>query len=240
MKSAPARVIPLVFTVVSLLYLAFSFSLESRRMIGDEQGWDPGSRALPVAMGLLMLTLSVYLAFREGRRPAQARTQALVTTGPRRLVFLTIGASVLYIALFVPLGFVLSTHLLVYTLVYFNEKQDVTAAALPGFAAGLFGGLSFVLALYSLGRLITRSLFLFGRSRGSALLTNRSLAALVVLAVAALLFLLLLLTIRPRRRPTAVRIPLRAVLVASGTTELLYLVFKQVFFVGLARGVIPW
>jgi hypothetical protein len=238
MKSTTSRVIPLVFIVVSLLYLAFSFSLESRRMIGDEQGWDPGSRALPVAMGLLMLTLSVYLAFREGRRGAQ--TEASTAAGPRRLVFLTIGLSVLYIVSFVPLGFVLSTQVLMYTLVFFNEKQDVTAAALPSFAAGLFGGLAGVLVVYSAGRLVTRGLFFLGRARGLPLLANRSFAALIALAVTALMFFLLLLAIRPSRQSPAVRVPVRAALVAAGTTEILYLVFRQVFFVSLTRGVISW
>lgn len=237
MKFGTRRIIPLVFLVVSLLYLAFSFSLEQHRMIGDERGWDPGSRALPIAMGFLMLGLSTYLIFKE---TAKEQAEGSVPTGARHLIVLTILLSVLYILFFRALGFILSTAMLLFTLIYFNYHGDIRLKLFPGFAAGLVSSTAFVLLVYTAGRFITRSLFYLGRARGFELLTSKVFSAFTVFVFVALMFAVLLVSLRKTVNKPRVRSVLVAGLTAAGVTEGLYLVFKQIFLVSLARGILFW
>jgi hypothetical protein len=237
MKFGTRRVIPLVFLVVSLLYLAFSFSLEQYRMIGDERGWDPGSRALPIAMGFLMLGLSTYLVLRETTKEQEEQA---VSSGARKLILLTIVLSVLYILAFRLLGFILSTAILLFTLIYFNYHENVRLKLLPRFSVGLISSTVFVLLIYTAGRFITRSLFYLGRVRGYELFTSKVFSAFVVLLFAAVLFALLLVFFRKTVNKAETRSMLIAGLMAAGVTEGLYLVFKQIFLVNLARGIVFW
>jgi len=237
MKFGTRRVIPLVFLAVSLLYLAFSFSLQQYRMIGDERGWDPGSRALPIAMGFLMLGLSIYLILRETSKEKGEQT---VPPAARKLILLTIVLSVLYILAFRFLGFILSTAILLFTLIYFNYHENVRLKLLPVFSGGLVSSTAFVLLIYTAGRFITRSLFYLGRARGCELFTSKVFSAFVVLLFVAILFAVLLISFRKSVSNTKTRSMLIAGLVAAGVTEGLYLVFKQIFLVNLARGIIFW
>jgi hypothetical protein len=237
MKFGARRIIPLVFLAVSLLYLAFSFSLEQHRMIGDERGWDPGSRALPIAMGFLMLGLSIYLILREtaGKQEEQA-----VVPAARKLILLTIVLSVLYILSFRALGFILSTAVLLFTLIYFNYQESIRLKLLPVYFLGLISSTAFVLLIYTAGRFITRSFFYLGRARGCELFTSKVFSAFVVLLFAAVLFTVLLVFFRKIVNKEKIRSMLVAGLMAAGVTEGLYLVFKQIFLVNLARGVVFW
>jgi putative tricarboxylic transport membrane protein len=237
MKFGTRRIIPLVFLVVSLLYLAFSFSLEQYRMIGDERGWDPGSRALPIAMGFLMLGLSTYLIFKETTKEQAERS---VPAGARNLILLTIVLSVLYILVFRALGFILSTAILLFTLIYFNYQENVRLELLPRFAAGLISSAAFVLLVYTAGRFITRSLFYLGRARGYELFTSKVFSAFLVLLFVAVLFAVLLISFRKTVNKPEIRSMFIAGLIAAGVTEGLYLVFKQIFLVSLARGIVFW
>jgi hypothetical protein len=237
MKFGTRRIIPLVFLIVSLLYLAFCFSLQQYRMIGDERGWDPGSRALPIAMGFLMLGLSTYLIFKETTKEQAERS---VSAGARNLILLTIFLSVLYILVFRSLGFILSTAILLFTLIYFNYHGNIRLELFPGFAAGLVSSTAFVLLVYTAGRFITRSLFYLGRARDFELLTSKVFSAFTVFVVVVLMFAVLLVFLRKTVNKPRVRSVLVAVLTAAGVTEGLYLVFKQIFLVSLARGIVFW
>jgi hypothetical protein len=237
MKFGTRRVIPLIFFVVSLLYLAFSFSLEQYRMIGDERGWDPGSRALPIAMGFLMSGLSIYLILRE---TAKEQEEQAIPSGARKLILLTIVLSILYILAFRVLGFILSTAVLLFTLIYFNYHEDVRLKLLPRFFLGLISSTAFVLLIYTAGRFITRSIFYLGRARGYELFTSKVFSAFVVLLFAAALFAVLLVFLRKTVNKTETRSLIIAGLMAAGVTEGLYLVFKQIFLVNLARGIVFW
>jgi hypothetical protein len=232
------RIIPVAFIVLSVLYLAWAFTLDERRMIGDEEGWDPGPRALPVAMGALMLGLSTHLAFRGWKAPA---APASVPTPAVRLMLLTAALTSLYIASFRVLGFVLATTGLLYLLFFFNSMQDVRVRLLPSCLAGLAACASLTLILYTAGRWVSRALPAYGRSIGQAVLTDRTLGAgASFLAVAALFVATVALSraIRGARSPLG-RIPI-AVLTAAGMTEGLYIVFGQVFLVRLAPGLLYW
>lgn len=231
------KAIPRVFILISIFYLIFAFSLEQRRMIGDERGWDPGSRALPVGTGVIMLATSIYLTLRERHG---AEDQGKLEKGSARLIALTIVLSVFYILLLKTTGFILSTNALLFTLVYFNYREGIEWHMVPGFSLGFVVSSVFVVLIYSLGRFITRSLFLYGTGSGLELFSGKLFTSGVTVAVLAAIFLpILLISGRITRSAEAkcIRIPL---LTAPAVTEILYLVFRQIFLVRLAEGLITW
>ncbi len=262
------RIIPLVFMALSVLYLVFALTLKERHMIGDVRGWDPGSRFLPVGVGALGLAVSAYLFVREllkagGRRrkggaPAPPRAPSTPRPGTLRpggppaapaaepvrpaagLVVFAVAATLLYIATFRLLGFILGTNLLLFLLVYFSFRREVRLEmALPA-AWGAAASSAFVLVLYSLGRLVTRSMVLYGKRADLELLTNKPLTAAAALLAAGVPYLLVLLLTRKAGRREAARHWRTAFLTAPAVTEIFYLVFRQVFLVSLARGLSAW
>jgi len=232
------RIIPIAFILASLLYLLLSFSLEQKRMIGDELGWDPGPRALPLGTGLLMLGLSLYLLFKEWKAAPAAKVGDPAIL---RLIVLTLIVTVLYIVAFKPVGFILATALFLFTLGYFNYKQDVRLAMTADFIKGLAGCAAFTLFVYSAGKWVTRFFFTLGRQTRQQLFTGRVFAAGVSLAVCVLfLFLAVFLLKRLRGGRASLSKSAVSALTATGTTEILYICFKQLFLVSLASGLIFW
>ncbi len=250
------RVVSVSLIVVALLYLAFSLTMEQRKMIGDERGWDPGSRTIPVGIGLITLVASVYLTYKEGRptegpgagpggavtgaREIQSEESQSEASSVRRLVILTVGLSVFFIVGFRFLGFILATHTFLFALIYFNCKQDVRWRMVPLFLLSLPVATLVMILFYSIGRYISRQLFLAGRKWEAPILTDKVFTAgapfLVLSVLLGLLTFLLVRRVKGERHRPAVL----AGLVAVGATELLYIVFKQVFWVSLAKGLIFW
>jgi len=238
MKLRSKSLIPLIFVLVAILYLSFGFSLEQRRMIGDERGWDPGSRAMPIGTGFLMLGVSIYLFLKESAAlDGEERTADIASV---KLVSLTIALSALYILSFRYIGFVLATYFLLVTLVYFNDSGDIAWKLIPRFMTGAGFGCGFILLLYSLGRTITRYLVLTGKRSKLELLSNRLFTTGITFIVLAVLFLISLGVAKKYLKSKESNRMMKAVCVATATTELLYLVFKQIFWVSLAKGIINW
>ncbi len=232
------KIIPVVFIVVSLLYIAFGFSLEHRRMIGDEKGWDPGSRAMPLGVGFLMLAASIYLTLKKESFEKLGQLQP--DSGSVKLISLTIMLSVMYIFFFRYVGFILATNILLFTLIYFNSRQDISWNMIPNWGLGGLFSTGFTLLIYSIGRVTTRFLFLTGKRSNIVLLTNRLVTTGLTCALATLIFLIALFFVRKFLRGTPAKILMHAVFIATGLTEFLYLVFRQVFWVSLAQGIITW
>ncbi|HUV07116.1 MAG TPA: tripartite tricarboxylate transporter TctB family protein [Spirochaetia bacterium] len=237
MKLGIRRIIALAFLIFSLLYIAFSFSLKEMRMIGDDRGWDPGSRALPLGLGFLMLALSIYLSYRESRK--QHSPQPL-EAGSRRLILLTVTLSVLYILLFEPIGFILTTSLLLYTLIYFNYEQDIRREMAVKFLAGFIFTLLLTLTVYTISRFVIRGLFSIGKSSGVEFLSSRLFSSFIALFLTAVLYMVLILSGRKMLGKPSTRAIVISVLTSAGVTEVLYLVFKQIFYVSLTQGIIIW
>jgi hypothetical protein len=232
------RILLTAFLAASLFFLVLALTLDERRMSGDEQGWDPGPRALPVATGGLMLGLTIYLMLRTWNT-APASKQ--VEPAARRLVLFAIGLSVLYILVFIPLGFVLATTSLLYLLSWFNFKLDLRRDLLAGCLKGWAAGLGFSLVLYTIGRWVSSGLFFYGRSSGQALLADRSFGAgASLLAVSAVFLLAIFIMKRRRGRGLPLGRTSLSVLTAVGLTEGLYIVFQQLFLVELASGLLGW
>jgi len=232
------RVIPVAFIVASLLYIMFSFTVEQRTMIGDVKGWDPGSRAMPIGIGFIMLTASVYLACKERRSPGREEERQEPST--IKLVVLTILLSTFYILCFRFLGFIIATHILLFTLIYFNYKQDIRWNMIPVFFLGLLISTSAMVLFYSIGRYISRYLFLLGRRLDVAVLKGKIFTAGLPFVVLLVVFALLLLLLSKAMKREKYHIPLVAGFAAIGVTEFLFIVFKQIFWVSLVKGLTFW
>lgn len=231
------RILLAAFLAASLLFLALALTLDDRRMSGDEQGWDPGPRALPIAAGGLMLGLTVYLMLRSWNAPSNSKPLARPA---RRLVLFAIALTVIYILVFIPVGFIPATASLLYLLAYFNFKLDFRRDLLAGCLKGWGACLAFSLGLYGAGKWTSRALFFYGRSSGQALLADRSFGAGASLLAVGAVFLLAIFVLKRRNGSAPLGRSSLSVLTAAGLTEGLYIVFQQLFLVELASGLLGW
>ncbi len=245
---------PLAWLVFSLWYLIFAFSIEARRMPADREGWDPGSNAVPVGLGIIMVVVSLYLVLSD-RGTLRTNQPAAEVAGPatpvssretdgndralRRLTVLTLVVTAIYILIFRWSGFVLSTTALMVTLTFFFSRGDTHLADLPRFGMTLGATALVTVALYSLGRWIIRWTQYYGRTLDIELFRNRLFTALLALAAWALV-VAPAMAIARRRGVRFNRPGTRAAVVSAVTTLGLYLVFQQIFRVALPGGWVAW
>ena len=237
MKKSTRIVIPIVFIFFSLLYIILSFSIEQRKMIGDEMGWDPGSRAMPIGIGFLMLGVSIYLFFKERKSGEEEITLDFAS---KKLIIITIMLSILYILFFRFVGFVLSTNILLFALIYFYYKRDIRWNMIQNFSIGLFLSVGLMILFYSIGRFTTRFLFLIGRNSNIEIFSGRLFITGVTFLVLLFIFFAMLLLFKKVIKNENFRIPLLSGFIAIGVTEFIYIIFKQIFWVSLAKGLIFW
>lgn len=243
---------PLAWLVFSLWYLIFALSIEARRMPADREGWDPGSNAVPVGLGIIMVAVSLYLVFTDrGQarvgRPAPAAADAGETPrrdngnarALRRLTTLTLIVTTAYILMFRWAGFVLSTTILMVTLTFFFSRGDMHRSDLGRYGTTLGATALATVALYSLGRWIIRWTQYYGRTLDIELFRNRLFTALLALAAWALIIAPAMAI--ARRHGIRFNQPgTRAAVVSAVTTLGLYLVFQQIFRVALPGGWVAW
>ena len=237
MKNSTRIIIPIVFIFFSLLYIILSFSIEQRKMIGDEMGWDPGSRAMPIGIGFLMLGVSIYLFFKERKSGEEEIT---LDSASKKLIILTIMLSILYILFFRFVGFILSTNVLLFALIYFYYKRDIRWNMIQNFSIGLFLSVGLMILFYSIGRFTTRFLFLIGRNSNIEIFSGRLFITGVTFLILLFIFFTILLLFRKVIKNENFRIPLLSGFIAIGVTEFIYIIFKQIFWVSLAKGLIFW
>ena len=237
MKNSTRIIIPIVFIFFSLLYIILSFSIEQRKMIGDEMGWDPGSRAMPIGIGFLMLGVSIYLFFKERKSGEEEIT---LDSASKKLIIITIMLSILYILFFRFVGFILSTNVLLFALIYFYYKRDIRWNMIQNFSIGLFLSVGLMILFYSIGRFTTRFLFLIGRNSNIEIFSGRLFITGVTFLILLFIFFTILLLFRKVIKNENFRIPLLSGFIAIGVTEFIYIIFKQIFWVSLAKGLIFW
>lgn len=235
--------LPFVFMMVSILYFIYVISLGSSAMIGDEIGGDPGGMMLPLVLSIFMFVASTIL-FLTDKKPQEA-TEKVQGSAQRRLFLLTVIVAILYVAAMRPLGFIITTALLIFTLTFYYLQGTIVRKDTVTWAVGTVATLAILLALYSIGRIITRYLLLSARQgRIPQLLGSTSVVVGVVLVVILALYYLLYKLTRTRfhhdRVPSSVSRAFDACMISVLTTESLYLVFRQMFLVELVRGLITW
>lgn len=232
------RVIPIAFIIIALLYIIFSFTVEERKMIGDVKGWDPGSRAIPIGIGFIMLTASIYLSRKEKNTPI--RDKKPYDPGIRKLTILTILLCIFFILFFRFLGFIISTHIFLFSLIFLYYKRDIRCSLIPEFSIGLLICTGVMIAFYSIGRFTGRYLFLLGRKSEIPVLKSKLITVGVPLVILLVLFTVLLIILKKPIKKWKYRVTLIAGLSAVAITEFLFIIFKQIFLVSLVKGFVFW
>jgi len=242
-KLSTNKIIAFAFLIFSILYIIFGFSIEQRRMIGDQQGWDPGSRAIPIGIGSIMLIVSMYIIL-SGREKEDTAAEKPHDTASRKLVILSIIVPILYIFLFRLLGFIVMTIFLLFTLIYFSYRKDIKWEYTPQYLFGFTISAVSMILIYSIGRYLTRLLIRTGKSNSIKFLSNNLFTSSIVITTTALIFFIVILIDNriKAKRPAAGEANLLfiSILTSVGVTEFLYIIFKQIFWVSLAKGVIFW
>lgn len=242
-KLSTNKIIAFAFLIFSILYIIFGFSIEQRRMIGDKQGWDPGSRAIPIGIGSIMLIVSMYIIL-SGREKEDTAAEKPHDIASRKLVILSIIVPILYIFLFRLLGFVVMTIFLLFTLIYFSYRKDIKWKSLPQYLFGFIISTASIITIYSIGRYLTRMFIRTGKRSGIEFLSNNLFTSASVIAVTTVIFFLaVLISNRVKPKGTTAGEPNHlfiSILTSVGVTEFLYIIFKQIFWVSLAKGVIFW
>lgn len=244
------KTIPIVFFIFGIFYIIFSFSIIERKMIGDVRDWDPGSRAMPLGVGIIILLSSIYLFFKESRI-TQLKDIDIKEEGKendhhyekvtQKLILFTIILSVLYILLFRKIGFIICTVCILYILMFSYTRNDFQISfLLKSICPGLLFTLGYMLVIYSMGRWITRSLFFLGRNNNINILNSHFFIAVSTFIILLLIFIIIYFIIKKSINQETFNSTILPSFISVGITEFLYIVFKQIFWVDLAKGIIFW
>lgn len=236
--------LPFVFMLVSIIYFMYVISLGSSTMIGDDIGGDPGGMLLPLVLSIFMFIASTVLFLTDKKPEGKAKDEGFGVS-EHRLFLLTVLVAIFYVAAMRPLGFLIATAFLVYTLTFHYLRGTVARKELLPWGVGTIATLAFLLVLYSIGRTITRFLLISARQgRIPQWLGSTGFVVGIVLIVVLALYLLVLKLTRKcfhgeHVTPAATH-AFEACMISVLTTELIYLVFRQMFLVELVRGLITW
>ncbi len=235
--------LPVVFMILAVLYFVYVVGSGSSQMIGDELGGDPGGMLLPMVLSIFMFIASVYLFITD--RPAADRKPVRLGKEERQLFLLTIVVAIGYVFLSRLLGFILSTSLVLFSLSFANLRAGLFRKDCKVWLVGLVSTTVLILGVYSAGRVTTRSLLMAGRQGAiPAWLGSTGMVVFLTLLVVSALIVMLLVLTRTRfsveHSGAAVHSMWLSAMVSIISVEFLYLVFRQMFYVELVKGLITW
>lgn len=197
---------------------------------------------LPLVLSIFMFFGTTALFLTDKKLPSQS---SKMETEQKRLFVLTVVVTLLYVLLARPIGYLLTTAWLLHTLTFFYLRGDVRFKESGVWLTSLLGSTALLVGLYTIGRRITRFLLLAGR-QGTipAFFGSTSVVVAIVLVVVTALFLLFIGIAKRVGKERLTQEPIKAAYIASlvavATTELIYLIFRQLFLVELVRGIIRW
>lgn len=235
------KITPFVFFLISVIYIIYVVSLGDSKMLGDEIGGDPGGMAVPLVLGIFMLILSFFIFLTDKQEGPKAKMTAI----EKQLLLLTVIVAIAYVALARALGFILSTSLVLYFLLFINLREGVHKADLKAFFIGLVSSVGLLTLVYTVGRLITRNMTIAAR-RGNltGLLASSGVILIITLlavSVVLALFIIVFKQITKKKELSELtRQTYLCLLISVISTETLYLIFKQLFIVNLVGGIIGW
>ncbi|WFE75797.1 tripartite tricarboxylate transporter TctB family protein [Roseinatronobacter sp. S2] len=220
--------VPLGLIGFALVWLGYAWSLPSEGMIGDRFGYDPGSRFLPVAAGIVLAAALLGDLLR--RWPLMP---APVQTGP---VLAHVVALIVYLIAFRPLGFVLSTAFVLFGLIALNQRHMGQPFRLWPFVCAMAAVAVGSVAMFTAVRWVIRSCFALARTHDLPILREPAVqAGLATVAVVMAMGMMIWVCRRWRHLQYVA-----AVQVAIGTTFAIYLLFRQLFLIQLPPGILNW
>ena len=221
--------------VFSLAYFPYILAQGNSKMIGDEIGGDPGGFLLPAFLAGFMMLGALYLLFMD---KTPGRAEPAPRAGAK--FYFAICSGILYVLLFSKLGFIITSTLLVFSLSFIASLDTAIRKNLAPLFAGLAGTLAFTVGYYSAGRFMTRYLLQVGRTTSFTIASAPFFVFSANMLVLGLLLYIAAKMVR-RMKPGLMSRKVAVIsLVTAGSVEFLFLVFRQLFLVNLARGIITW
>lgn len=226
------NLMPAIMTVLSALYFVYVIMSEDTILAADAIGGDPGGKILPAFMALFMFLGFLYLTLKE--KPDGEP----MDPGTKKLFFITLVMSVLYVLLIRHIGFIILSTILLYGLEYIYTTVDEKRNAKE-----LLGGGAITIAIttvvFIIMRTITKTLMSLGRDGAlTSIFTvatfEAAISAVFVILVAVFVNKTLFKTMKVKGLNRASS----AGILTLTTVLLLYIVFKQFFSVNLAPGIL--
>ena len=226
------KILPLVMTILSGLYLIYVISSENTTLVADAVGGDPGGKLIPSIIAVFLFLGFLYITIKE--RPDGKKMEKETAV----LLALTFVLALLYVVLTKTIGFIILTTIVLYSLEYLystiGEKRKPLSAVIGG-----IGTLIVTVAVYTLMRLLTKTLGRMARA-GSlpSAFTSSTLNAVISIVFVLMFIILLYFTLHKLLKKKGLFRVANSGLITFSTVLLLYVVFKQFFLVALAPGLL--
>ena len=226
------NLMPAIMTVLSALYFVYVIMSEDTILAADAIGGDPGGKILPAFMALFMFLGFLYLTLKE--KPDGEP----MDPGTKKLFFITLVMSVLYVLLIRHIGFIILSTILLYGLEYIYTTVDEKRNAKEVLGGGAIT-IAITTVVFIIMRTITKTLMSLGRDGAlpsifTVATFEAAISAVFVILAAVFVNKTLFKTMKVKglnRASSAGNLTLTTVL-------LLYIVFKQFFSVNLAPGIL--
>lgn len=233
MKVELRLILPLSFFMFSIGYLAFIVSSDSSTMIGDIYGYDPGGQAIPLISTVILAIAALWTLVTEikacGTRPP-------LRFAPIWLIVANIAISLVFIAVFRPVGFLIVTCLAMHWLIYLNLRaaEGKTASLMAAFW-WMWASLFYLIVMYAVLRGIIKTTFWLARTHGMLIMREPALQVGIVSIALLVLFLVTGKLFRKHARDLEM---VNVVQTSIGTTLSIYVVFRLLFLVQLPMGIL--
>ena len=219
-------------TVLSALYFVYVIMSEDTILAADAIGGDPGGKILPAFMALFMFLGFLYLTLKE--KPDGEP----MDPGTKKLFFITLMMSVLYVLLIRHIGFIILSTILLYGLEYIYTTVDEKRNAKEVLGGGAIT-IAITTVIFIIMRTITKTLMSLGRDGAlpsifTVATFEAAISAVFVILVAVFVNKTLFKTMKVKGLNRASS----AGILTLTTVLLLYIVFKQFFSVNLAPGIL--
>lgn len=219
-------------TVLSALYFVYVIMSEDTILAADAIGGDPGGKILPAFMALFMFLGFLYLTLKE--KPDGEP----MDPGTKKLFFITLVMSVLYVLLIRHIGFIILSTILLYGLEYIYTTVDEKRNAKEVLGGGAIT-IAITTVIFIIMRTITKTLMSLGRDGAlpsifTVATFEAAISAVFVILVAVFVNKTLFKTMKVKGLNRASS----AGILTLTTVLLLYIVFKQFFSVNLAPGIL--
>lgn len=226
------KLLPLIMTLLSALYLTYVISSEDTTLNADIVGGDPGGKLLPMVIAIFLFAGFLFITIKE--RPSGEKMDKDTVV----LFIITLLASVLYVALTKVVGFIILSTVLLYSLEYLystiGEKRKPLEAILGG-----VGTLALTTICYLLIRLISKLLIRAAkRNLVPSVFGNGTLIAVICLVVVVGITVLLAFTLVRFLKKKGLNRVASAFIITFCSVLSLYVIFRQFFLVQLAPGLI--
>lgn len=228
------KLLPAIMTILSVLYLIYVISSESTTLVADTVGGDPGGKVIPIMIALFLVLGFLFITLKE--RPEESKRN----NGTAFLFVTTLILALLYVLLTKSVGFIILTTIVLYSLEYIYTTIDESRRPVSGIIGGTATVIS-ITAFYTLMRLITKIMLRMGKKGAlPAIFGKNSTIAVICLLYIFVIVTILELTVVQTLKKRGLEKEANAGIITFAVVLFLYVVFKQLFLVGLAPGLLNY